>query len=212
MISRREAGGRLRNAPLGRGRVLAVTAALGAVLVAGAVAAAVSSGDGSTGAAGRADASRLRTLESNRYDYWRVALGSFADHPLAGTGTSGFRVDWQRERGRRDAANDAHSLYLETLAELGLVGLALLAAFLAGVFVSARRALARSGALAAGTRRGARGNGRSRGLRLGLGAARGRPAGARAGGVARRARRPAIPEQEQAGRREHHERQLGRVT
>jgi len=150
LISRREAGGRLRNAPLGRGRVLAVTAALGAVLVAGAVAAAVSSGDGSTGAAGRADASRLRTLESNRYDYWRVALGSFADHPLAGTGTSGFRVDWQRERGRRDAANDAHSLYLETLAELGLVGLALLAAFLAGVFVSARRALARSGALAAG--------------------------------------------------------------
>ena len=104
--------------------------------------------------AARAPAARrrlcLRTLESNRYDYWRVALGSFADHPLAGTGTSGFRVDWQRERGRRDAANDAHSLYLETLAELGLVGLALLAAFLAGVFVSARRALARSGALAAG--------------------------------------------------------------
>ena len=57
--------------------------------------------------------------------------------------TASFRVDWQRERGRRDAANDAHSLYLETLGELGLVGFALLMAFVAGVAVSARRAFVR---------------------------------------------------------------------
>ena len=35
---------------------------------------------------------------------------------------------------------DAHSLYLETLAELGLVGFALLALLIGGVAVTARRA------------------------------------------------------------------------
>jgi hypothetical protein len=85
-----------------------------------------------------ADPARLASAQSNRYAYWRVALESFADHPLAGVGSGGFRVEWRRERNVLDPARDAHSLYLETAAELGLVGLLLLAIAIAGVVVSAR--------------------------------------------------------------------------
>jgi hypothetical protein len=83
---------------------------------------------------------RLRSLQSNRLDYWRVALRATASHPLAGVGAAGFRVEWLRERPVAEAASDAHSLYVETLSELGLVGLLLLAALIAGVAGCARRA------------------------------------------------------------------------
>jgi O-antigen ligase len=76
-----------------------------------------------------------------RYEYWQVALETFAGHPLAGTGAGGFRVEWLRERPVEDVSRDAHSLYLETLAELGLAGAAALLVMLAGLALSARRAL-----------------------------------------------------------------------
>ncbi len=76
-----------------------------------------------------------------RYEYWRVALETFANQPLYGTGSGGFRVEWLRERSEEDTSRDAHSLYLETLAELGLLGFAALLAFLAGLVLCARRAL-----------------------------------------------------------------------
>jgi len=93
---------------------------------------------------------RLISSDSVRGDFWRVARGAFADEPLHGVGSGGFAVAWLRERPILYAARDAHSLYLETLAELGLVGLGLLLTFLAGVAVSARRAWRRDPALAAG--------------------------------------------------------------
>jgi O-antigen ligase len=95
-------------------------------------------------------ASRLVTLRSNRYAYWRVALRAFADEPLRGVGAGGWSVDWLRERTVTEAAKDAHSLELQTLAELGVIGLALLAAFLAGIALAARRALRSAPVLAAG--------------------------------------------------------------
>ena len=97
-----------------------------------------------------AGASRLRSFDSNRYAYWRVALRSFEHHPLRGVGTAGFRVEWLRERPFHDPAQDAHSLYLETATELGVVGLALLALFLAGIALSAREAMRRDPTAAAG--------------------------------------------------------------
>jgi O-Antigen ligase len=87
-------------------------------------------------------AQRLRSVQSDRYRYWHVALDSFVAHPLNGVGTAGFRVEWLREGGAANNVRDAHSLYLETAAELGLVGLGLLALLLGGVVASARRALA----------------------------------------------------------------------
>jgi hypothetical protein len=82
-------------------------------------------------------ATRLVTLQSNRYDYWRVAMRAFGDEPLRGVGAGGWSVYWLRYRTIDEFAQDAHSLPLQTLAELGLVGLALLAAFFAGVALSA---------------------------------------------------------------------------
>jgi hypothetical protein len=88
-----------------------------------------------------AQTTRLTSLDSMRYEYWRVALETFADHPLVGTGSGGFRVEWLRERPERDLSGDAHSLYLETLAELGLAGAAALLLLLTGLALSARTAL-----------------------------------------------------------------------
>jgi len=95
-------------------------------------------------------AGRLATLQSDRYDYWRVALRAFAHEPLIGVGAGGWAVWWLRYRPYDDNAQDAHSLELQTLAELGLIGAALLLAFLAAVGVAARAAHRIDAAAAAG--------------------------------------------------------------
>jgi O-antigen ligase len=82
---------------------------------------------------------RLTTLTTNRGAYWRVALGSLEAHPLTGVGAGSFVVEWRRERTSDEFARDAHSLYLETLGELGLVGGALLIALLAALILGVAR-------------------------------------------------------------------------
>jgi O-antigen ligase len=62
-----------------------------------------------------------------------VAISSWADKPIQGIGSGGFQVEWLKQRDRADKSGDAHSLYLETLAELGVVGFAFLMAFLFGM-------------------------------------------------------------------------------
>jgi hypothetical protein len=94
--------------------------------------------------------SRLTSVGSHRYDYWRVALRAGWDHPLAGVGSGGFGVEWLIHRREADSAHDAHSLEIETFAELGLVGVALLAVVLGGVALAARDAHRADAALAAG--------------------------------------------------------------
>ena len=61
-----------------------------------------------------------------RADYWRVAARMVAREPLLGEGAGGFERRWVEERRASNNARDAHNLYLETLAELGPLGLALL--------------------------------------------------------------------------------------
>jgi O-antigen ligase len=97
-----------------------------------------------------AGAARLETLQSNRYAYWRVAVRAFRAQPIRGVGAGGWSVYWLRYRPFDEGAQDAHSLPLQTAAELGLIGLALLAAFLAGVGIAAADALRAAPALAAG--------------------------------------------------------------
>ena len=89
--------------------------------------------------AGNLGPSRLRTLESDRYAYWRVAVDELTDQPLRGLGSGAFAAVWRRERDRDVRAEDVHSLYLETALELGLVGLALLFAFMGAAGVVAVR-------------------------------------------------------------------------
>jgi hypothetical protein len=95
-------------------------------------------------------ASRFATLQSDRYTYWRVALRAFAAEPVHGVGAGGWSVWWLRYRPFADGAQDAHSLPLQTLAELGLVGIVLLGVFVGGVAWAARDAHRLAPGLAAG--------------------------------------------------------------
>jgi O-Antigen ligase len=131
-------------------RPRAVVAAVVMALALAAGAAALEGGPEAGAPAGGATAGRLSSAESNRYAYWEVALGAFADAPLRGHGAGSFAVDWLRERDVPEVVRDAHSLELETAAELGLVGVALLALLGGGVVAGAVAAVRRDRALAAG--------------------------------------------------------------
>ena len=83
---------------------------------------------------------RLLSASGNgRAAYWRVAARMAGREPLLGGGAGSFGRAWVSERPVANEARDAHNLYLETLAELGPVGLALLVVVLAAPFVSLRR-------------------------------------------------------------------------
>ena len=76
-----------------------------------------------------------------RTDLWRVALNGFSAWPLHGFGAGMYQTLWDRNRPRFAYVIDAHSLYLQAMAELGVGGLALLLVLLGAVFVGlARRA------------------------------------------------------------------------
>jgi O-Antigen ligase len=75
---------------------------------------------------------RLVSLSSDgRSEYWRVAGREIAAHPWLGGGAGSYERYWHRERRVGYEARNAHNLYLETLAELGPLGLILLLAALA---------------------------------------------------------------------------------
>ncbi len=97
-----------------------------------------------------AGATRYETLQSNRYAYWDVAFKAFAAEPIRGVGAGGWAVWWLRYRTVTEGAQDAHSLELQTLAELGLVGLGLLLVCLGATAWAAVRAHRVAPALAAG--------------------------------------------------------------
>lgn len=75
----------------------------------------------------------------NRSDFWRVALLQFGDAPINGEGSGSFRTRYLLERDTSEAPREAHSLPLETLGELGAIGLALLLAALLGMAGGALR-------------------------------------------------------------------------
>lgn len=83
----------------------------------------------------------LQVGNNGRLDFWEVALDTWADHRLIGTGAGTFELEWEQRRPFFYVIRDAHSLVLETLAELGVVGLALLlVALLTPLAVALRRA------------------------------------------------------------------------
>ena len=97
-------------------------------------------------------AARLTSAGGNRNDVWGSAIDAFRAHPIDGTGAGTFEFWWSRDGRDPESVKDAHSLYLEALAELGLPGLVLLLTFLSGLALLALRARP---ALAAGTEIGA---------------------------------------------------------
>jgi O-antigen ligase len=91
-------------------------------------------------ARGVGNASLLSASANGRSDYWRAAWDESREHPWLGSGAGTFEVFWNRDRPTIYGARDAHSLYLETLAELGPLGLLLLAGTLAVPLVAFRSA------------------------------------------------------------------------
>ena len=83
--------------------------------------------------AGQGDLQRrlLSASGNGRDEYWRVAWAMVEDEPVLGGGAGSFEAHWFRDRPVAFHARDTHNLYLETLAELGPVGLVLLVGTLA---------------------------------------------------------------------------------
>ncbi len=84
-------------------------------------------GGASTTAKG-GDLRRRLTDPSNdgRTPLWRVALRGFSASPLHGAGAGMYQTLWDRERSQFAYVINAHSLYLQAMAELGVPGLLLL--------------------------------------------------------------------------------------
>ena len=84
--------------------------------------------------------SRFTSGGGNRYDYWRVALRQFEADRLKGLGAGNYNQTYFLERRTIEDIRQPHSIELQLLAELGLVGLLALALFVGAVlFGLARR-------------------------------------------------------------------------
>ena len=81
---------------------------------------------------------RLRGTLSDRAYYWPVAWHAL-DAPFRGLGSGAFAQLWAIERPIGVNAIDAHSLFLESLLELGVVGLVVVVATLSVPLVAAAR-------------------------------------------------------------------------
>jgi O-antigen ligase len=121
-------------------RRIAVPLAAGVALAAAVALIAVARGFDSSTTTPSSGASRLTTVSgSNRAQYWGVAWRDVENRPVVGSGAGSWGRYWVRERPVPQPARDAHSLFLETLAELGPLGLAFLVAVFAAPFVAAVR-------------------------------------------------------------------------
>jgi len=69
-------------------------------------------------------------LGSNRYDFWRVAVGEWRDAPVAGLGAGNFASAYLRERESLEEPLYPHSLPVMVLSQTGVVGALLFGGFL----------------------------------------------------------------------------------
>lgn len=88
----------------------------------------------------------LSVGSSGRWQQWGSAIDEFEAAPGLGKGAGSYEAWWAQHGTLNGFVRDAHSLYLESLGELGIVGFLLIAgAILTGIIVGLRRALARAG-------------------------------------------------------------------
>ncbi len=88
----------------------------------------------------------LSSSGSGRWQFWSAAVDQWRQAPLWGDGAGSFEAWWAEHGSIALFVKDAHSLYLETLGELGVIGLALVLALVgSGIVVGAIRAVRASG-------------------------------------------------------------------
>jgi hypothetical protein len=81
------------------------------------------------------------TSGNGRWQWWTSAVDEFRTRPVVGRGAGSYEAWWAEHASISAFVRDAHSLYLETLGELGLIGFALLVAFIASCVVAGGRRL-----------------------------------------------------------------------
>lgn len=85
----------------------------------------------------------LSSSANGRWQLWSTALDEYRAHPLLGGGAGSFAEWWQQHRPFVGFVQNAHSLYLEVLAELGPLGVLLIVCLWAAGIVALVRVLRR---------------------------------------------------------------------
>src|SRR3954451_11854933 len=78
---------------------------------------------------------RLVSGSGARYDYWRIAVNAFVHHPLGGVGAGNYDRPYFKARRTTEDVRQPHSIELQAMSELGIVGIGLLLTFLGAVGV-----------------------------------------------------------------------------
>jgi hypothetical protein len=81
----------------------------------------------------------------SRYQFWSATVRQEETRPLGGTGSGTFEFWWSRDGTTGETVHDAHSLYMQTLGELGIVGAILLGSFLLAILIGGGAAAVRAG-------------------------------------------------------------------
>jgi hypothetical protein len=78
---------------------------------------------------------------SGRWQFWTAAVDEWREAPIVGEGAGSYEAWWAEHRSITLFVKDAHSLYLESLGELGALGFGLLLAlFASGIGIGVLRA------------------------------------------------------------------------
>jgi O-Antigen ligase len=85
---------------------------------------------------------RLSSVGNNgRIPQWRVAIDAFDEDPLVGKGAGTYALQWSQHRPYDFTVVNAHSLYVEVMGELGIVGLLLIVTVMLAFLIGASRRL-----------------------------------------------------------------------
>jgi len=84
-----------------------------------------------SGETGSGDLAAASAAGNGRYQWWSSALDGWADEPITGLSAANWELYWNGHSDLPVFTRHAHSLFFETFAELGLVGLLCVLAFFA---------------------------------------------------------------------------------
>jgi hypothetical protein len=78
-------------------------------------------------------------LGGNRYDFWRVGVHVFEEHPIVGVGSDNYAADYLRKRAAFEEPRYPHSVEIRALEQTGLVGTLLFGGFLVAALAAVWR-------------------------------------------------------------------------